>query len=522
MCHGDHPHTVTSPAAAGHANNVFLDATTQATRAVTATTLVGTGGTGTQNRARTDFDTVLNVGLCASCHQKPIVANGITVSAANFGSSAHDFSSNTVGATSYTWSYALHDGSSFARNCTKCHASRVEGNTPASTTTLAVHYSTTDANLLAGTTNPAGTAANFACYNCHGSTATPAAGAQGNRSGKDIQTQILHATTANQSGHPSNSDTRHNSAAEFTNAAFGNALGVTAGAGQRHASCMDCHDPTRRSRPGSRTSPAADTACRRTRASGRLGRAARRQPRGIGEPRRRATSPRRRSWRAPTWRPRSASSATPPTTGTLPTSPSSSPAFAETDQAKEFNPANVSFHPVPGRPARQTIGNTGNVVAPWTRTSLMTCTDCHESDATTDPNGPHGARQQVHPEGTEHGLEQHARQRRPEHLHAASTFCLNCHANSASSSRFPDHANGSTTGSPASTATRPSRTAGRAPASSNPAAGVAMALPAVAGWDGVAPYWQGGTADRLYLKSYPSGNTSSWQKSNCGCNGTGH
>ena len=62
MCHGDHPHTVTSPAAAGHANNVFLDATTQATRAVTATTLVGTGGTGTQNRARTDFDTTLNAG----------------------------------------------------------------------------------------------------------------------------------------------------------------------------------------------------------------------------------------------------------------------------------------------------------------------------------------------------------------------------------------------------------------------------------------------------------------------------
>ena len=98
-------------------------------------------------------------------------------------------------------------------------------------------------NLLAGTTNPAGSAANFACYNCHGSTATPAAGAQGNRSGKDIQSQIVHATTTGQSGHPSNSDTVHDSAAEFTNAAFGNALGVAAGTGQRHASCMDCHDP---------------------------------------------------------------------------------------------------------------------------------------------------------------------------------------------------------------------------------------------------------------------------------------
>jgi hypothetical protein len=56
----------------------------------------------------------------------------------------------------------------------------------------------------------------------------------------------------------------------------------------------------------------------------------------------------------------------------------------------------------------------------------------------------------------------------------------------------------------------------------NPAAGVATALPAVTGWDGVAPYWQGGSANRLYLKSYPGTNTTAWQQSNCGCNGTGH
>ena len=246
MCHGDHPHTLTSPATTTHDSNVYFDATTQATRGAASATRIGAGGAGTQNRARTDFDSTagagVGAGLCASCHQKPIVANGITVSAATFGASAHDFSSNTVGATTYTWSYGLHDGSSFARNCTKCHASRAEGNTPSSSTTVSVHYSADDVNLLAGTTNPAGVPANFACYNCHGTTATPAAGVQGNRSGKDIQSQIVHATTTGQSGHPANADTRHDSAAEFANAAFGNALGVTAGAGQRHASCMDCHD----------------------------------------------------------------------------------------------------------------------------------------------------------------------------------------------------------------------------------------------------------------------------------------
>ena len=82
-------------------------------------------------------------------------------------------------------------------------------------------------------------------------------------------------------------------------------------------------------------------------------------------------------------------------TGTPPTSPSG--AFAETDQAKEFNPANVgnfattgttswqsletagSFHPILAS-AGNNLGATSNIKAPWTRTSLMTCTDCHESD----------------------------------------------------------------------------------------------------------------------------------------------
>jgi hypothetical protein len=512
MCHGDHPHTVSSPAAAGHANNVFLDATTQATRAVTATTLVGTGGTGTQNRARTDFDTTLNVGLCASCHQKPIVANGITVSAATFGASAHDFSSNTVGATIYTWGYALHDGSSFARNCTKCHASRVEGTTPAATTTLAVHYSTTDVNLLAGTTNPAGTPANFACYNCHGSTAAPAAGAQGNRSGKDIQTQILHATTANQSGHPANADTRHNSAAEFTNAAFGNALGVTAGTGQRHASCLDCHD-SHEAKAGTHVQGTAF-----------------------------AGPPLQGAWGAKfggtlaAWGTPATGNFTKTTIvagtdleatlcfkchsayyGTLPTSPSSSPAFTETDQAKEFNPANVSFHPVLATNSA-TVGNTGNVVAPWTRTSLMTCTDCHESDTTSDPNGPHGSASRFilkGPNTTWTPSVTNSSSGMP-----AGTFCANCHAANFSGSRFPGHTNGRHNIACMNCHAAIPHGGPRA-GMLNPAAGVATALPAVTGWDGAAPYWQGGASNRLYLKSYPS-STGSWSQSNCGCNGTGH
>lgn len=72
-----------------------------------------------------------------------------------------------------------------------------------------------------------------------------------------------------------------------------------------------------------------------------------------------------------------------------------------TDVAKEFNPANVGnyagswasgetaggFHPVVASNSA-TLGNTQNVISPWTRTSLMMCSDCHASSNTADPKGP--------------------------------------------------------------------------------------------------------------------------------------
>ncbi len=542
MCHGDHPHTLTSPTTATHENNVYVDATTQASRGAASATRVGAGGTGTQNRAKTDFDSTANAGLCASCHQKPIVANGITVTAATFGASAHDFATNTVGGTTYTWSYALHDGSSFARNCTKCHASRVEGTTPGSSTTVSVHYSADDVNLLAGTTNPAGTAANFACYNCHGSTATPAVGVQGNRSGKDIQTQVLHATTANQSGHPSNADTRHDSAAEFANAVFGNALGVTTGAGQRHASCMDCHDPHEAK---------ATSGSTRVTGSATNGNVAGPALQGAWGAQ---LSSNPAFWTTPTSANFTKKTIVAGTdvqatlcfkchtgyywgTGTPPTSPSG--AFAETDVAKEFNPANVGnwattgttttwtsgetaggFHPVLAS-AGNNLGVTANIKAPWTQTSLMTCSDCHESDTTTDPSGPHGSAARFILKGpntlwnntlvgTSTGM-------------PANTFCINCHNQNFTSSRFATHVSRSNHRVACFNCHAAIPHGGPRPGMLVAVAGAAATVGGtIAGWDNAAPYAQGATWNRLYIVSYPSSKTAGWAQSNCGCNGTGH
>jgi predicted CXXCH cytochrome family protein len=69
--------------------------------------------------------------------------------------------------------------------------------------------------------------------------------------------------------------------------------------------------------------------------------------------------------------------------------PASVPTSNLTDQAKEFNPLNASYHPVMNAAA-----NTwGTYLAPWTAGSqLMYCSDCHgNSSISPAPQGPHGS-----------------------------------------------------------------------------------------------------------------------------------
>jgi hypothetical protein len=218
--------------------------------------------------------------------------------------------------------------------------------------------------------------------------------------------------------------------------------------------------------------------------------------------------------------------------------------MAETDVAKEFNPANVgnyattgttswqagetagSFHPILAS-ASGNLGATGNILPPFSPTSLMQCTDCHESDVNTDPNGPHGSAARFILKGpnttwdstvtaTAAGM-------------PAGTFCANCHRADFTGSRFFN-----------STATKANHLydqhlvncfnchaavphGGPRPGLLVSPAGAAAAVGGpIAGWDTVAPYVQIGAGNRLYLKTYPATNTTGWAQSNCGCNGTNH
>lgn len=606
MCHGDHPHDLTSPLVITHEHNVYLDASTQATRGGTTRT--------SATRAKTDF--VLGEakgGLCTSCHLNPISTGRPTVTVASYGATAHDFTS----ASGSTWRYTLHSGA-FERNCTKCHASATEGTTPTATAnssgTTSVHFNAND-RLLAGKYNPAGTADGFVCYNCHGSTATPADGFQGNRSGKDIQSRI--ALTRN---HPANADAVHDSVTEFANAAFGNTLGGKA----RHANCMDCHDthaakaapmgsystgtiavPTTAVACPAGTAVAGANACATMTGSGtaftsahvgwkvkstagtqwltvvgvtsatvatvhpapssaiaagssyqmvqafaNVGTAAASLDGSWGA--KLSTNP--AFWAAPaagnfTKQAIAAGTDLEATLcfkchssfyGTLPPPPSWSPnTWAGTDTAREFNPANVgnfagtwasgetagSFHPVLAS-AGSNLGATSNVLPPWTRTSLMRCSDCHESSNLVDPNGPHGSSAGFLLKGPNTTWNASLRSLSSNAWMPAGTFCLNCHANLDTNGRFPDHSKGDH-----SIACFNCHAAiphgGPRPGLLVAIKGVAAAVPAVIPeWDRTAPYYQGTAAvdaqeNGLYLKSYPTNNTTAWAKANCGCNNAG-
>ncbi|TAK35426.1 MAG: hypothetical protein EPO21_05940, partial [Chloroflexota bacterium] len=86
--------------------------------------------------------------------------------------------------------------------------------------------------------------------------------------------------------------------------------------------------------------------------------------------------------------------------GSPPIAPSGG--FAQTDQSKEFNVNNASYHWVEGDQSadsgvtpRTYDGRNMTLKAGsgWTATSRMACTDCHASETGTDLRGSHGSTQ---------------------------------------------------------------------------------------------------------------------------------
>ncbi|MDF1565166.1 MAG: cytochrome c3 family protein [Deltaproteobacteria bacterium] len=343
MCHNDHPHT--EGVLTTHENNLYEDARTAASR------------TATDPAMATDFDGALSTGGgCTSCHQYPVTIGGElhpAISALSYASSAHDY------VTGY---YNFHDGSSFGRNCTKCHADPDDSSpTESGLPFAAVHYSRYD-SLLHGSPIGNNAAASFLCFECHGTGA-----------GKDIQTPL-----ADTRAHPVLSDTVHDSIAEAS-AAFGD--GTYFGA-NRHVACQDCHDvheagATLHSQ-GTRTlggdSPLQGVSGVDVDWSG-LG--AWTEPAGTAYS---VIDPVTAEWQIcfkchSDW-----------AWGTGAPGDTLSGGL-RTNLALDFNPNNQRMHAV----TRDSTMTTGSFVGGWSAGAEITCSDCHNTDDAASDKGPHGS-----------------------------------------------------------------------------------------------------------------------------------
>jgi hypothetical protein len=246
--------------------------------------------------------------------------------------------------------------------------------------------------------------------------------------------------------------------------------------------------------------------------------------------------------------------------GTLPTAPSSvglpaplAAGYAETDQAKEFNPANAgtwsptwsntktagSFHPVlanaGGNLGAISLTNLVTTSFPWKNTgttrNVMSCSDCHESDAATDPNGPHGSAAKFILKGPNTAWNNTLALAGSSPYMPATAFCANCHSTAFTGTRTVAHTNGQHTGTTRGTCfmchsaiphgtMRPGLLS--APCGGPNGAGAIGTLAT-----DQAPYSQSPVAcssgtSGLYIVSYPTTQAGTWARGNCGCGGSGH
>lgn len=106
----------------------------------------------------------------------------------------------------------------------------------------------------------------------------------------------------------------------------------------------------------------------------------------------------------------------------------------------QFDPANPSYHPVeaPGRNP-----SVPSLIAPWTTSSIVYCTDCHDNDTGpkapapgSGPAGPHGSNQK-------HLLVARYDMDNAQHNESATTYalCYKCHSRSSilSDASFSEH-----------------------------------------------------------------------------------
>jgi hypothetical protein len=316
-----------------------------------------TNVTTVSGRNRDFISTEVNGGICISCHQSELNKDtytptlGVTtvgpIAKTDYASSSHNYEATS------TFS---KDNSVFYANCLKCHTREESSSYQSSTNKFALHNSNLPRLLLASEEG--------ACYACHdGSEFYGISG----KNPDNIQTLFGKTYT-----HPISITGKHTSYYdEYLNATAG---WMSPSSGNRHAECVDCHNP-HLAQAGTHTlgTSTVSNALKGTW--------------GVEPP------------DTPAWQ-------VPDQNSYTKVNPAqyeyqicfkchssfaygSNPPPGQTDQAKEFNPNNASYHGVMAVPSDAYSG--ASYDSPWTYNSRMYCSDCHGSDDANDPEGPHGS-----------------------------------------------------------------------------------------------------------------------------------
>jgi predicted CXXCH cytochrome family protein len=105
---------------------------------------------------------------------------------------------------------------------------------------------------------------------------------------------------------------------------------------------------------------------------------------------------------------------------------------AQNNVLLEFDPANYSYHPIaaPGK-----NNNVPSLISPYTVSSMIYCSDCHGSDGTNAPGGPHGS---IYPQILIANYNRASNS--PESI-TSYALCYNCHDRNSilSNQSFPYH-----------------------------------------------------------------------------------
>ncbi len=377
MCHTNHIHTPTT-------NNIWLDAVNH---------------TAFSNAPYTDEISTAPYGLCLSCHTSSRSGNSagtaittVAINATNFNNSAHQYQADLF---THSW-----DNSGLKINCLKCHR---DSEQTLSQSKYGPHGSRYLNLLFAGVDSTNGYAEEGLCYKCH---ATNTAKNPNGGSGKDFYNAVsLTANALNIDGIFTSKSSVHPTytvSGKHLKMPINEGSADFAAPSNRHAECEDCHDE-HSAKAGTHTQGS-------NAASGALTGTVGVQPTGGTWPN--GSTGTWADMRNPTswelvasisyeWQlclKCHSSYTTQPTNATnYPWGANSDAGIAanqQTNQALEFNPNNPGRH---GVVAQLPTGNwlrgktTPQFVNGWNGDMTMYCSDCHKSETTTDPAGPHGS-----------------------------------------------------------------------------------------------------------------------------------